>query len=308
MSKVLVVFGATGQQGGSVVSYALQHLSDKFVVKGITRDTLSAKSRLLSDNGVEMICCDTSDKLSVSRALKGANTVFAMTIPKFDGSGSEYEDGKTIADAAVEQGVEYFIWSTLPNVKILSNNEFLQVNHFDSKAEVESYVRKLPMKSSFFLPGVFFQNFQNFHTVFAPQKIGNCYTICNILSSETKVPWIDVVADTGKYVGILLSNQERYIGKTIYGSQELYSFEDIVNIISKIAKKKVFYSKISKEEFLKSFPPAVGEDYAEMFEFYDKYGYWGPDTTKIVVEQSKEIDFKPTTLKEFFTSHPVNFE
>ncbi|GMM33633.1 hypothetical protein DASC09_009580 [Saccharomycopsis crataegensis] len=305
MSKILVVFGATGQQGGSVVSYALENLSNEFKIRGVTRNVSSESARLLSEKGVQMVECDTSSKSSVLNALKGAHTVFAMSNMKFDGSSTEFEEGKTIADAAVEQGVEYFIWSTLAAVKKISNNEFTHVKHFDQKAEVESYVRSLPIKSSFYSPGIFLQNFLN---IFPPQKLNNLDAFFNVLKPDTKVPWIDVVGESGKYVGILLSNQEKYVGKKIHGSQKLYSMSELVDIIGNASGKKVVYSQVSKEEFTKMHPPSIAEDVTEMFEFYEKYGYWGANTIAIVEENAKNIEFKPVSAEEFFKEHPLKFK
>lgn len=64
------------------------------------------------------------------------------------------------------------IWSSLPNVTKMSNGQLTTVEHFDSKAEVEDYIRSLNFPSSvFFLPGWFMQNFwDNF--VPKPKMVG----------------------------------------------------------------------------------------------------------------------------------------
>jgi hypothetical protein len=50
MSKVLVVFGATGQQGGSVVNCVINdpELSKQYKVRGVTRDHQSSLPSLYS--------------------------------------------------------------------------------------------------------------------------------------------------------------------------------------------------------------------------------------------------------------------
>lgn len=56
MSKLITVFGATGNQGGSVVKHILADpaLSSEFKVRGITRDVSKPAAKSLSDQGVEM--------------------------------------------------------------------------------------------------------------------------------------------------------------------------------------------------------------------------------------------------------------
>ena len=56
-SKILVVFGATGNQGGSVIRSILgdPKASQEFKLRGITRDTTSAKAKALAEKGVECV-------------------------------------------------------------------------------------------------------------------------------------------------------------------------------------------------------------------------------------------------------------
>jgi uncharacterized protein YbjT (DUF2867 family) len=56
MSKLLVVFGATGQQGGSVVETILVDpgLSKEYSLRGTTRDVGSFAAQALTKKGVEV--------------------------------------------------------------------------------------------------------------------------------------------------------------------------------------------------------------------------------------------------------------
>ena len=84
MSKILVVFGATGQQGGSVVNSVVNdpELSKEFKVRAITRDPESAASKKLAEKA-EVVKGDVTDKASIEKALIGAHTVFLVTNPDF---------------------------------------------------------------------------------------------------------------------------------------------------------------------------------------------------------------------------------
>ena len=57
MSKLLTVFGATGQQGGSVVREVLadMELSKAFRIRAITRNSSNASAKNLSSKGVEVV-------------------------------------------------------------------------------------------------------------------------------------------------------------------------------------------------------------------------------------------------------------
>jgi uncharacterized protein YbjT (DUF2867 family) len=56
MSKLITVFGATGNQGGSVINHILAdaQLSSEFKIRGITRDVNKPAAKALADKGVEL--------------------------------------------------------------------------------------------------------------------------------------------------------------------------------------------------------------------------------------------------------------
>lgn len=57
MSKLITVFGATGNQGGSVIDAILadSELSKEFKIRGITRDTTKKSAQDLAKKGVEVV-------------------------------------------------------------------------------------------------------------------------------------------------------------------------------------------------------------------------------------------------------------
>lgn len=57
MSKILTVFGATGNQGGSVIKAVLADpvLSKEFRIRGITRDASKPAAQALAAKGVEVV-------------------------------------------------------------------------------------------------------------------------------------------------------------------------------------------------------------------------------------------------------------
>jgi hypothetical protein len=87
MSKLLVVIGATGNQGGSVVSHFLSYAPSKYRIRGLTRDTSSTKAKALASKGVELVAADLDDVPSLVKAFKDADVIFGVTdfwAPYFD--------------------------------------------------------------------------------------------------------------------------------------------------------------------------------------------------------------------------------
>ncbi|CAI7599705.1 unnamed protein product [Penicillium manginii] len=71
MAKVITVFGATGQQGGSVIRTILQdeNLSKEFKIRGVSRDLSKPQSQALASQGVELVLADMNSKELLSKAI-----------------------------------------------------------------------------------------------------------------------------------------------------------------------------------------------------------------------------------------------
>ena len=307
MSKLLAVFGATGQQGGSVINYVLNdpELSQKYKLRAITRDVNSEKAKQLQEK-VEVVQGDVLNRASLETALTDAHTVFAMTTPSFgpDGFGIEYNSGKTIADVAVEKGAEYIIFSTLPPVREISRGKYTKVTPFDAKAKAEQHIRGLPIKSAFFSGGLFMENFES-QTFLAPRQAPDgTWVLARHNSPNTQLPLIDAVGDTGKFVGAILAEPEKYQGKTFCAATALYSLEEVAAIMSKATGKTVIYKQIALEDFKKSLPFAP-HIFVEGFSFQEEFGYFGPDTKKLVAWAAKNARGRLSTFEEYLEAHPL---
>lgn len=75
----LVVLGATGNQGGSVLSHFLSLTPSPYALRGVTRDVTSTKAASLSERGVEMVAGNFDEPASLDAAFKGASAIFSVT-------------------------------------------------------------------------------------------------------------------------------------------------------------------------------------------------------------------------------------
>ncbi|KAF9437923.1 hypothetical protein BGZ76_010553 [Entomortierella beljakovae] len=304
MTKILTVFGATGQQGGSVVDYVINDpiLSKEFKVRGVTRNITKPAAQALREKGVEVVAGDMDDIESLKKALQGTHTVFGVTNSVYDGNlkEREYAQGKAMADAAVAKGAQYFIFSTLPHAGRISNGKYTKVLHFDGKAEVEDYIRTLPIKSAFFAPCFFMQNFCS---IMAPQRTEDgTYVISNIVSPQTELPLINIIGDGGKYIGAILAEPEKFEGKVLTAATEIKTFEEVAQVISKATGKTVKYSQIPESVYRGFLPPSMADELIDMLLFYQDFGYSGPRTRELVEETAKTARGKLTTFEEFTRS------
>ncbi|CUM63896.1 uncharacterized protein PRCAT00001484001 [Priceomyces carsonii] len=307
--NILVVFGATGQQGGSVISQVLQdsNLAKKFKIRAVTRDASKSKAKALQLKGIEIVTANFNDESSMIQAMKGAHTIFATTVTERlkDGKELEIEQGKKLADAAIKVAAQYLIWSSSTNVSEITKGKLRHVSPFDAKAIVEEYITGLPIKSAFYIPGSFMQNFlENM----SPKPLGDgTYGIFGIGESDVQVPLIDIAADTGKFIAPILLDPEKFEGKKIAAYDRMYTLEETANIMCKMSGKTVKYVKVDEETYKSFLPPLFALAIVEMLKYVKGYGYYGSKSfsTEMVTQLASE---KPVSLEEFLAKHPLKLE
>ncbi|KAJ5732231.1 hypothetical protein N7493_003712 [Penicillium malachiteum] len=282
MSKLLVVFGATGQQGGSVIDYVLNDpdLSKKYALRGITRSASSETTKDLQKRGIEIVEADASDAKSIPAAVAGAHTVFIVTISIYDENlkTRELERIKQIADAAVATGAKFLIYSTCVAAERLHG---FSVPAFDSKADCEQYIRTLPIK--------------------IPDR--DTFAIYNFISPDAPLPLIDTLHDTGKYLGPMLVDPDRYAGRIFCYATAQWSYKQVAEIITRVTGKKTIYMQIPYEQWLSFLPPGYKDSISAMMQFIEKPGYFGPDTKEEVEWTVQQVREKLTTFEEFVEKH-----
>jgi hypothetical protein len=155
---VVVVIGATGNQGGSVARRFLR--DPRCSVRALTRNPASPAALALSALGAEVVPADLDDPASLRAAFAGANAIFSVTQywepffrPDCRAAAAELgvscrryaydvevRQGRNIADAAagVVEGLEEngFWVSTLSSARECSGGRMTEVYHFDGKADV----------------------------------------------------------------------------------------------------------------------------------------------------------------------------
>ncbi len=162
------------------------------------------------------------------------------------------------------------------------------------------------MQSAFFAPGGFMQNF---NSVSGPRPTDDgTYAITNIVSPTTRVPLIDTVGDTGKYVGAILASPEKYAGKVFSAATALYTYTEVCEIMSKVTGKNVVYKQLPKEVWGTFMPPGMAPSMVDMFVWVEEYGYFGPGTKEKVEWTVAQARGKLTGLEEYLRRCPLDLK
>lgn len=189
----------------------------------------------------------------------------------------------------------------------ISNGALKHVEHFDDKAEIEQYIRSLPVKSAFFAPASFMQNVHS-HSKPRPSPSGDgTFVIANILPRDALVPFIDIT-DTGAWISAILAEPETYQGKFFAAAQGLYTLERVCEIISMVTGKSVRYQQLPDEVFKGFFPEAMREALYEMWVFNRDYGYYGENMEEQIEWAKEQARGKITGFEEFLRREKYSLE
>ncbi|MFA3761052.1 NmrA/HSCARG family protein [Yersinia sp. 2544 StPb PI] len=280
-SKPLItVVGALSKQGRSVVRTLLE--SQRYRVRALTRRVDSPEAQELALQGAELMAVplELGHKETFVQAFKGAYGAFLMT-PAITPQASHAEThetalGKQIADAAVEAGVKHIVFSSLENVEKITEGK-KWVPHFTDKSRVESYIRTLPVTSSFIYMAFFYTNLLEFYQ---PRMEGDTLVFPLYLPEDFCAPFVDPLTATGPAVLAIFDDKDLYAGQSLPVIGEIISPKEMVETFSRVTGKKARYSSaFTREELCQHFPTfsSIGglvDEVIGMAEYTVEYGYF----------------------------------
>lgn len=240
-SRVILVSGATGTQGGAV---ARELVSRGYRVRGLTRNPNSESARALAALGVDMVRGDFDDPASLDRALEGVDGAFSMQQWRGVGVDGEIRQGRAFADAAKRAGVGHFVYTSVLYARLDSG-----VPQFESKREIEDYIRDLGISYSIIRPASFMSNLEAdreaalsgiFRSPFPPEK-------ARLHISPQ---------DIGRFAAEAFDDPESWNGREIDIAGDRISYGDIATAMSRVIGSTVRYEPLSPEEYGSGASPA----------------------------------------------------
>ena len=205
--RSVLVFGATGQQGGAVAA-ALRRMGRS--VRALVRDPGSVKAQALAAAGVELLPGDLGDPASIAAAMKGVSGVFSVQPSSGQGAAygvtdeQEVRYGITIADLALAQGVEHLVYTSVN----AAGQGPTGMGHFDSKTRVEAYIRSLPLRSTIVRPAAFME-------LLLLPGMGLDQGVFTFFLRPDQQGQIIAAEDIGRIVARIFTDPERFGGRTI---------------------------------------------------------------------------------------------
>ena len=254
--KLILVSGATGQQGGATARHLL---AKGFKVRALTRDAKSDKTQALAAQGAEIVQGNLEDRAALDQALKGVYGVFSVQnfwLPEvgFDG---EIKQGKLLADAAKAAGVKHFVYSSVG-----AAHRGMGQQHFESKWQIEQYVQALGLPYTILRPVAFMDNYN-----WQRAAISNG-TFTGFGLRPDKTIQLIAVEDIGEFAALAFENPQAYLGKTIEMAGDEVTETQIAALLTKVIGRPVQLAAPQMPEGAAPTPEQIA-----MFTFFNGQGY-----------------------------------
>jgi uncharacterized protein YbjT (DUF2867 family) len=292
--KIIVVFGATGAQGGGLVRSILSDSNSGFSVRAVTRNPNSNQARELEKMGAEVVQGDIDDPQSMKRVLNGAYGAYFVTFfwSHFSPE-KEIAEAKQMALAAKEAGLQHVIWSTLEDVRKwvpLSDNsmptlqEKYKVPHFDAKGESDQFFIDAGVPVTFLLASYYWENMIYFGM--GPKKGTDGKLSITFPMGHKKMAGI-AAEDIGKCAYGIFKKGKVMVGKRVGIAGDQLTCDEMASALSKALAQEVKYNEITPEQY-RGFGFPGADDLGNMFQFYRDFDELCNTTRN--VDFSKELN------------------
>jgi uncharacterized protein YbjT (DUF2867 family) len=270
--KIIVVFGATGAQGGGLAHAILNDPNSEFAVRAVTRNRGSDKAKALAKIGAEIVTADIDDPQSMKRVLKGSYGAYFVTFFWSHLSAErEYEEAHGMAKAAKDAGLEHVIWSTLEDTRkyIQLDDDRMptlqgkyKIPHFDAKGAANHFFIDLKVPVTFLMASFYWDNL----ITSGPKKGPDGKLYLTLPLDDKKMAGI-ASEDIGKCAYGIFKKGKELIGKTIGVSGEHLTGKEMATALSSALGKEVLYNNVTPDTF-RSFGFPGAEELGNMFQFY----------------------------------------
>ncbi len=248
----VVVTGSTGKQGGAVARALLER---GHKVRAVTRDPNSGQAKLLANAGAAVVAASLEDTAAIRKALEGATSLFAMTVP-FGGTETETRQGIAAADAAKAAGV-HLVFTSVGNA-----NRQTGVPHFDSKYEVEKHIAKIGIRATILAPVSFMENLY-----FIKEQLAK--GIYAAALPPTRGLAQVAVVDIGAVAVRVLEDAGRFTGRRFDLAGDELAGNNAMAILARVTGRSFTYFQVPLDVIRQR----MGEDYVKMYEWFDRVGY-----------------------------------
>ena len=254
--KTVLVTGATGRQGGAVIRHMLLK---GWKLRALTRKTDGAEVQRLKDQGIEVVKGDMEDSASLERVLRGAYGVYSVQDFWSVGAKREVQQGKNMADAAKKAGVEHFVYGSVGGADRKSG-----IDHWESKWEVENYVRKLGLLATMIRPAAFMENYYIDQVEIGILK----GKLMDPIRADK--PYQTIASDDiGAFVALAFDRPKEFIGLELEIAGSELTNPEAAQVFSRVLGKPVKFQRLP----MPMVRLLLGKEFYQMFRWFNQAGF-----------------------------------
>ncbi|KAM0518857.1 hypothetical protein ACHAPE_003847 [Trichoderma viride] len=273
MSRALLITGATGKQGGSVIKALLARNAD-FKILAVTRDVASpsAKSLAAASPKITLVQGNLDNTEAIFQSAKKAAQepvwgVFSVQVPAMNKTGSiiEQAQGKALVDSAIKHDVKHFVYASVDRGGAKSIDNPTNVPHFVSKHHIEHHLidsAKDKMSWTILRPVAFMENF-------VPGFVGKFFTTVWRDSIKSRPLQLISTDDIGTFAALSFMQPHEFSGQSISLAGDELTFAQVEEVF----RKETGAPPPTTFGFMARLVLRMSEEMRTMFTFFEKEGY-----------------------------------
>ncbi|KAJ3871538.1 hypothetical protein F5051DRAFT_433778 [Lentinula edodes] len=266
VKKLILVIGATGVQGRTVISSLLAPQADgtpsPWSIRALTRDPTSERAQVLSSWGVELFKGRIDESLdSITPAFEGCYGVY-VNIDSFTvGQRIEIYAGIKLYEQARRAHIKHFVWSGLDYASKLGNFDpkYRLAFHFDAKGIVGEFLRAQPSSPdgdsltwSIISTGPYLENL--FGPLLGPlPKRENGVLIWALPTGDGHIPLISL-QDIGWWARYTFDHRLETSGQELKIATEMATAEQMVKTFTRVTGIPAIHKRMPIDEYLATYP------------------------------------------------------
>ena len=254
--RTLLITGATGRQGGAVLRHSLTR---GWKLRALTRRSDGNASEVLRRQGVEVVQGDLEDVSSLDAAVRGAYGVYSVQDFWAVGAKREVQQGKNLAAAAKKAGVQHFVYSSVGGAE-----RNARIDHWESKWEIENYIRKLGLPATMLRPAAFMENYYIDQVEIGILK----GKLMDPIRADK--PYQTIAADDiGAFAALAFERPRDFIGTELEIAGSDLTNPEAAQVFSRILGKPVKFQRLPMP-MVRLF---LGKEFYQMFRWFNNSGF-----------------------------------
>jgi len=237
---MILVTGATGHLGGSVIRHLLKRVpADQ--ISALVRD--EAKAIKLKEYGIAIRVGDYHHPASLSAAFRNVDKILLVSTNDYNDRLSQH---KNVIDAAAANGVGHLVYT---GVSIKNPTASVLHGHMKDHFLTEDYLKASGMNYTFMR--------HNLYAEMIPFYLGNQVLEKGIVfpAGEGRIPFA-LRDEMGEANANILTSRGHENRSYNIANETAWSFQDMADILSTLAGKKVSYTSLGHEDYIDSLKAA----------------------------------------------------